>query len=118
MDVPVSADGIRCRMSGSDHPTASLSAQGSREAGKGAVLGVNYGESEKYCKITDSGGALIDAPKLAAYGGAARRIAAPAAPLGAAARRNLVARCARKISLPASKSRPLFAKSSPFCIWL
>ena len=105
MDVPVSADGIRCRMSGSDHPTASLSAQGSREAGKGAVLGVNYGESEKYSKLTDSGGALIDAPKLAAYGGAARRIAAPAAPLGAAARRNLVARCARKISLPASKSR-------------
>ena len=45
--VPVSADGIRCRMSGSDHPTATSSAQGSTEAGKCAVLGVNYGESEK-----------------------------------------------------------------------
>jgi len=33
---------------GSDHPTASLQRnKGSREAGKGAVLGVNYGESEK-----------------------------------------------------------------------
>lgn len=45
--LPVSADGIRCRMSGSDHPTATSSAKGSREAGKGAGLGVNYGESEK-----------------------------------------------------------------------
>ena len=53
-------------------------------------------------------GALIDASELAAYGGAARHQAAPAAPLGAAARRNFVARCARKISLPVSKSRHLF----------
>ena len=35
------------KMSGSDHPTATSSAKGSREAGKGAGLGVNYGESEK-----------------------------------------------------------------------
>ena len=83
-------------MSGSDHPTATSSAQGSTEAGKCAVLGVNYGESEKHCKITGSGGALIDASELAAYGGAARRQAAPAAPLGAAAQRNFVAPCTRK----------------------
>jgi hypothetical protein len=48
VDVPVSADGIRCRMSvAATIPQPLCSAQGSREAGKGAVLGVIYGESEK-----------------------------------------------------------------------